>query len=207
MSHRITRTKSAGASCRHGSRCNYDWADIIREYSGSSRSILAKQIKQIKATRSRKASWYLSKPQAIVSLGFSHSNAPSLTKNPVATGTISCHLNPSARPFDFFNHSVFFVGDLRSYASSRVQPIDVAETWQFRGKRNVLAVLDNAERGSKCIQCIQCKPTMLGRVPRKFCAHTEVCDAPSTRKSGTVSWWVHFMCEMTSFVLKTEAIW
>lgn len=33
---------------------------------------------------------------------------------------------------------MFFVGDLRSYASSRVQPIDVAETWQFRGKRNVL---------------------------------------------------------------------
>ena len=92
MSHRITRTKSAGASCRHGSRCNYDWADIIREYSGSSPSILAKQIKQIKATRSRKASWYLSKPQAIVSLGFSHSNAPSLTKNPLANATISCHL-------------------------------------------------------------------------------------------------------------------
>lgn len=94
--------------------------------------------------------------------------------------------NHSARPFGFFNH-MFFVGDLRSYASSRVQPIDVAETWQFRGKSNVLAVLDNAERGSKCMQCIQCISTMLGRVPRKFCAHTEVCDAPSTRKSGTVS--------------------
>ncbi len=95
------------------------------------------------------------------------------------TGHISCHLNPSSSPF---NHSMFLLETCgASHASSRVQPIDVAETWQFRGKKSVL---DNAERGSKCIQCILCISAMLGRVrvPMKLFGHTEVCNKCTTHE-------------------------